>query len=521
MADVRLLLRCLLLLASQALRAADSTTSSPLRFEVTIKTNLVSIPQHGRLFVILARTNNPEPRLTLGRTGLDAPQALGRDLNGFAPGATAVLDESAFTFPIANLSQLFSPYDTSPIPFVVQALFDSNIDLRSPNAPGNLYSPPQKVTLAPGRGGTVKLELSRQIPPQEVPADSAQVKFVELQSRRLSEFHGRPIFLRAGVVLPRDFEREASRRYPVWLRIGGFNARYTTVTNLMAKKSGFKKTWLADETPRLLLLQLDGAGPYGDPYQINSENNGPYGDAVVEELIPYVEAKFRGLVQAHARVLSGTSTGGWVALALQIFYPDHFNGAWASCPDPVDFRAFELLNIYEDQNAYLNNHGYERPSARDLKGDVSLTMRREVQMENLLGRGDSYTLSGQQWGAWNAVFSPRGLDGLPVPLWDPRSGKINRGVAENWKKYDLRLVLEQNWKTLVPKLRGKLHIAAGEADQYFLNNAVHLLDQFLSSATAGLEGKIVYGPGKGHGWTNLSLREMLEEMQLAVETPAH
>ena len=143
----------------------------------------------------------------------------------------------------------------------------------------------------------------------------------------------------------------------------------------------------------------------------------------------------------------------------------------------MDFRALQLVNIYKDDNAYVNPYGFERPSERDRNGDVKLTMRREVGVENLLGRGNSYTLSGEQWGDWNAVFGPRGADGRPVPLWDPQTGKINHAVAEQWKKYDLRLVLEANWQTLGPKLRGKLHIAAGEADDYFLNNAVHLLDK--------------------------------------------
>src|SRR5205823_271446 len=220
--------------------------------------------------------------------------------------------------------------------------------------------------------------------------------------------------------------------------------------------------------------------------------------------------------QPQARVLSGTSTGGRVALALQIFYPDFFNGAWSSCPDPVDFRALQLVNIYEDTNAFVNEYGNERPSARDAKGDVTLTMRREVAVENLLGRANSYTLSGEQWGAWNATFGPRGANGLPVPLWDPQTGKINHAVAEHWKKYDLRVILAQNWKTLAPKLQGKLHIASGEADQYFLNNAVHLLDEFLKTADPPADCKIVYGRAKGHGWSHLSVAEMLNEMQAAV-----
>ena len=501
----------LLCLAPLAALAANSPNPAPFQFEVTFKKGLAAPAQDGRLFVILARTNNPEPRLTLDRTGLDAPQALARDLSGFAPGAVAVLNQAAFAFPLTNLAAL------PPGNYFAQALFDGNADLRMPDAPGNLFSQPQKLRLEPAQGGTYKLELSRQIPSEQLPADTDQIKFVKIHSRCLSKFYGRPIFLRAGVILPRDYARDTPRRYPLWVRIGGLNTRYTCVLDTMGRNSEFRQTWLADDTPRLILLQLDGAGPNGDPYYVNSANNGPYGDALIEELIPFIDASFRTMGQPRARFLSGVSTGGWVCLALQVFHPDFFNGAWSSCPDPVDFRALQLVNLYEDANAYVNPYGNERPSARDLCGDVRLTMRHEVGVENLLGRGNSYTVSGEQWGAWTAVFGPRSPSGQPVPPWDPQSGKIDRSVAEQWKKYDLHLVLETNWKTLGPKLRGKLHIAAGEADDYFLNNAVHLLDQFLAQADPPFVGKIVYGPGKGHGWMDLTLRQMLQEMQVAAE----
>jgi hypothetical protein len=267
----------------------------------------------------------------------------------------------------------------------------------------------------------------------------------------------------------------------------------------------------------MVLLHLDGAGPYGDPYQVNSANNGPYGDAVTRELIPYVEKRFRCVGRPYARVLDGHSTGGWVSLALQVFYPDFFNGAWSHAPDPVDFRAYELIDVYRDDNAYVNRHGFERPSSRTIDGDVLTTVRHECQLERVLGRGGRWELSGKDWGAWNATFGPRGADGLPRPLWDGATGKIDRGVLEQWKKYDLRLVLQKDWPTLGPKLRGKLRIWVGDADTYFLNNAVHLLDDFLAKAKPAFAGKITYGPRQDHGWRGLSDKQMQEEMAAAVE----
>jgi hypothetical protein len=503
---------CIALAILASLRAAaHDVRSSSIRLEVTIAAGLVSSPQSGRLFVVLSPKSQSEPRLTIGQTGLDASPVFGRDIQNFAPGVTGSIDEKCAAFPIDSLARLPAG------DYFVQALFDSNIDLKSVNAPGNLYSTSRKIHLDPTQGATVRIELTEKVPAEQLPPDTDYVKYLKIQSNLLSKFHGRPVYLRAGVILPRGFESEPANRYPLRVEIGGYGSRFTNVQRMMREGSGFRSAWQADGAPRMVLLHLDGDGPYGDCYQVNSDNNGPYGDAITQELIPYVEQKFRCIGQPWARVLAGGSTGGWVSLALQVFYPDFFNGTWSGFPDGVDFRAFQLINIYEDQNAYVNRRGFERPSARDLNGDVRFTIRHECQMENVMGLGDSYTMSGEQWGAWNATYGPRAAGGRPAPLWDPKTGKINRELVEHWKKYDLRLVLEQNWKTLGPKLRGKLTIWVGEADDYFLNNAVHMLDAFLSKADPPYEGKILYGPGKGHGWMAFSEREMMDQMAAAIE----
>jgi hypothetical protein len=368
------------------------------------------------------------------------------------------------------------------------------------------------VRIEPAEATTVQLELSQAVPKESLPADSEMIKYLKIPSKRLSDFHGRPMDIRAGVILPRGFARQPERRYPVRVHIGGYGARFTNVGQMLTPGSAFERTWMADDSPRMILIHLDGAGPLGDPYQVDSANHGPYGAAIVHEVIPYIEATFRGIGRGDARVLDGGSSGGWVALALQIFYPEAFNGAWAFCPDSVDFRSFQLVNIYDDDNAYINQHGSERPAARDVSGAVRYTMRHECQLENVLGQGDSWTLSGGQWGAWNATYGPKGPDGRPVPLWDPVTGLINHKTAAHWKTYDLRRVLEENWAVLGPKLAGKLHIWVGEADDYFLNNAVHRLDTFLSHAQPPYQGSITYGPGQGHCWMGISQREMMKQM---------
>ena len=297
MKEINRLISFLLWITPLAALPVNSPNPASWQFEVVLNKDLAVPAKDGRLFVILARTNDPEPGLTLGWTGLDAPEVLARDLKSIAPGAVAVADASVFAFPITNLTGVPAG------DYFAQALFDSNADLRLATAPGNLYSKPQKIHLDPAQGGSWKLELTDQIPAEQLPAETEQIRFVKIQSKLLSAFYGRPIFLRAGIILPRDYERDPSRRYPLWVRIGGLNTRFTNVLSLMSEKSEFRKTWQADDTPRLILLQLDGAGPNGDPYYVNSANNGPFGDALVQELIPHIEATFRAIGQPRGRFL--------------------------------------------------------------------------------------------------------------------------------------------------------------------------------------------------------------------------
>ncbi len=484
---------------------------TPLRFEVTVKKGLLSSPTDGRVLIVLSKRAKPEPRTRIGAVGMKAPPILGCDAKGLGAGETVVVDRTAAIFPLQRLA------DLPPGEYWAQAVFDHNRDLRLPDAPGNLYSEPVKVAIDHKAGAVVKLELTRAVPADALPADEGLVKFVKLRSERLSKFHGRSIYLRAGVILPAGYDKEKERRYPLRVVIGGYGTRFHAVKAQMREKSDFRDTWEAKDTPRMVLLQLDGAGPLGDPYQVNSANNGPYGDAVTQELIPHVEKRFRAIGRPYARVLEGASTGGWVSLALQVFYPDFFNGAWAHCPDPVDFRALEVINLYKDENAYVNPDGFERPAARTLQGDVRWTVRHECQREIVLGRGNNWALSGKDWCAWNAVFGPRGADGLPRPIWDGKTGKIDKGVLDHWQKYDLRLVMQKDWRVMGPKLRGKLHVWVGEADEYFLNNAVHLLEGFLQDAKPAHGGKIAFGSREGHNWRGLTEKEMMVEMAAAIE----
>ncbi|GAB4456862.1 MAG: hypothetical protein OHK0029_15540 [Armatimonadaceae bacterium] len=462
------------------------------------------LPKEGRLFVMLSRRSSPEPRLGPGWADARAEPFFGKDITNWDGKKPLTLGSDGYGFPVRFVK------DLPPGKWFAQALYDTDTTFSYINAPGNAYGAPVEIEIAPGKAQTFTLTLDKQLPEDALPPDTQTVKHIKIQSKRLSEFWKKPMYLRAGVILPKDYNENPERRYPVRYNIGGYHSRYTRATRMASRLQG-------DDVPPMITVCLDGEAPFGDSYQVNSANNGPYGDATVQELIPEIEKRFRAIGTPQSRFLDGGSTGGWVALALQIFYPDLFNGAWSYYADGVDFRYFQLVNIYRDENAFINRYGVERPSMRDTDGEPQFSVRREIQMENALGRGNSYVTSGGQWGGWNAVYGPKGKNGLPSVIWDPETGTIDRTVAETWKPYDLRLYLETNWKTLGPKLAGKLHIYMGDMDNFYLNNAMRLMEKFLQSTTEPKsDAVLLFGPQQGHGWHPITEIEMMQHMTARV-----
>ncbi|MEM0912216.1 MAG: alpha/beta hydrolase-fold protein, partial [Pseudomonadota bacterium] len=330
-----------------------------------------------------------------------------------------------------------------------------------------------------------------------LPNEQELLKFVRFKSDTLSDFWQREMYLRAGIILPRTYYEASLEKFPVFFDIGGYASRYTRAEELYADES-FQTYWMHEDTPQMVIVFLDGEAPFGDPYQINSANNGPYGDATWNEFLPFLTDSFKLIDNPKGRFVSGCSTGGWVSLALQIYYPELFNGAWSYSADGVDFRYFQLVNIYDDDNAFFNEHGVERPSFKQKDGDVIFSIKHEVGMENTMGRTNSFVTSGGQWGGWNAVYSPKGEDGLPMAIWDANTGVINKDVAEAWKAFDLRHYTESNWQMLEPKLRGKLNIWMGDMDEFYLNNAMLLFEEMLSTREPSSDAKFTWKRNTGH-----------------------
>ena len=510
---------------------------SALEIAVAFDKSVQTEPVDGRIIVLISRNGETEPRLQVA-TGVKAIQVFGVDVDGLAPGDAAVVDADVFGYPIRSLADLppddywiqavlhkYETFDRAD-GHTVKLPMDRGEGQRWNRAPGNLYSSPQQVRIDPQTDGRLEAILDQVIPPIEEPEDTQYIKHVKIQSELLTEFWGRPMYLGAHVLVPEGFDTHSEARYPLMIFHGHFPAdfggfrteppdpdlecEYSQRFQLdcynrieQQEAHDFYKTWISPDFPRYLVVEIQHANPYyDDSYAVNSENLGPYGDAITYELIPYIEKTFRGLGEPWSRFLYGGSTGGWEALAVQVLYPEEYNGCFAACPDPIDFRAYTLVNIYEDKNAYWVEGEFQRlkrPGHRNWLGQVDSTVEDYNHLELALG---SNSRSGDQYDIWQAVYSPVGENGYPKPIWDKLTGEIDPEVAAYWRdNYDLRHILERDWETLGTKLEGKIRIYCGDMDNYYLNNAVYLTEDFLESTTDPYYGgEVDYGDRAEHCW---------------------
>ena len=491
----------------------------------------------GRLLLMLSTDDSKEPRFQIN-SGLNTQLIFGMDVEGMQPGQQLIFDNTVFGFPYKSLAEvppgeyhvqaLLHTYETFNLKTgqTVKLPMDNGEGQQWNRSPGNLYSTPFKVSIDEKGVQNVEVVMYQVIPPIEEPEDTEWIKHIKIKSKKLSAFWGRDMYLGAHVLLPKGFNEHPEAKYPLMVfhghfpsDFGGFrttppdsdlepeySARFDVEGyNIIQQQEAydFYKRWNDPDFPRFLIIEIQHPTPYyDDSYAVNSASQGPYGDAITYELIPYIEEQFRGIGEGWSRFLYGGSTGGWEALAVQVKYPEAYNGCFAACPDPIDFRAYCLTNIYEDKNAYYYDSEHKKievPAHRDYLGQVHTSTREYNHLELVLG---TKSRSGQQWDIWEATYSPQAEDGYPQRLWDKMSGDINPQVAKYWKEnYDLRHILERDWAKLGDKLKGKIHIYCGDMDNYYLNNAVYLMEDFLESTTEPYYGgEVDYGDRAEHCW---------------------
>ncbi len=510
---------------------------SELQFGISFPKKLSQKALDGRMLLMISTDVTGEPRFQIS-DGPDTQLIFGINVDGLKPDGVAIIDSNVFGYPLKSIAEIPSGeywvqallhiYETfhRSDGHTVKLPMDRGEGQRWNRAPGNLYSTPKKIRIDPTKNEIIQITLDKKIPPIPPPRDTKYIKHVKIQSKLLTEFWGRPMHLGACVLLPEGFDEHPEARYPLVINHGHFPYTFSGFRetppdpdlkptyssrfgihgyNRIVQEHDYKfyKDWTGPDFPRVVIIKVQHANPfYDDSYAVNSENLGPYGDAITYELIPYIEKKFRCLGEGWARFLYGGSTGGWEALGVQVLYPDEYNGCYAACPDPIDFRAYGVVNIYEHENAYYLKSQFKRthrPGHRNYLGEISSTLEDMNHRELALG---TKSRSGAQWDIWQAVYSPVGEDGYPKPIWDKMTGKIDHSVAEYWREnYDLSYILQRDWETLGPKLKEKIHIYCGDMDNYYLNNAVYLIEEFLESTNAPYyDGEVDYGDRAEHCW---------------------
>jgi hypothetical protein len=520
-------------------RSQNNGTQSALKFSVSFAKSVEESPLDGRLLLMISDDPRREPRFQIN-TGSDTQAIFGIDVQELEPGEEAVIDESVFGYPVNSLNNI------PPGEYQVQALLnryetfhlkDGRILSLPPDKeegqkwnrkPGNLYSTPQKVQIDPSENKVIDVVLDQIIPPVELPEETKYIKIEKIRSELLSEFWGRAVYLGAHVLLPHGFDDHPEAKYPLVINHGHYRNPYLfdlfreeppdpelepvyskrfdwEAYNRTVQEYAYKfyQYWIAPDTPRMILVTIQHPNPYfDDSYAVNSANLGPYGDAIMHELVPYIENKYRGIGEGWARFVYGGSTGGWETLAAQVFYPDEFNGCFAACPDSITFHSFFIVDIYSHDNAYFFDSRWKRtprPGNRNYLGELSNTMQEINHLELVLG---TKSRSGGTLDIYNAVYSPVGEDGYPAPIWDKKSGIIDDSVAQYWKEnYDLLEIMKRDWDMLGPKLNGKIHIYCGDMDNWYLNNAVYWMEDFLESTKDPYySGVIDYGDRAEHCW---------------------
>src|SRR5580693_1782635 len=511
------------------------TLATAQTFSVTFPAEKSAQPLDGRLLLLLSTDPSQEPRMQIDDS-TRSQIVFGLTMDHWQPGQPALVDATAWGYPIPSLK------DVPPGEYIVQALLNKyetfhrsdgkTVKLHMDQgegqhwniSPGNLYSKPQKIHVGPG--STASVSLDQEIPPIPEQKDTKYIRHIKIQSALLTKFWGRPMYLSAVVLVPEGFDEHTAAHFPLIIFhdhfVEGFDdfrteppdpnlkpdyserfhiSGYNRIQQQEAYK--FYQQWSGPGFPRVLIAEINHAIPcYDDSYAVNSANLGPYGDAIETELIPAIEKQFRGIGQGWARFAYGGSTGGWESMAVQMFYPDHYNGAFIACPDPVDFRAFITANLYQDKNVFYMQGAHAdipQPGMRDYLGRTLITMQSVNQYELALG---SRGRSGEQFDIWQAVYSPVGKDGYPQPIFDKETGVIDPAVAAYWKEhYDLSAILQRDWATLGPKLQGKLNVYVGSADSYFLTDAVYYLEGFLKTTTnPPYGGEVKYGDRAEHCW---------------------
>lgn len=471
-----------LLLGLIAFSQIDISAAERIRFQIGIDAatfQMAKQPISGRLLVFMTNQTQPFEMIEPDFLNPRAVWIAGMEVHNLTPGQTVDFDPDMLSFP--------APFSTAPSgDYQLMALLDTNHSYTyNGSGPGDLYSAVvSERKLNPSSSGAIKLTLTRQVPERKI-VDTDSIKLVSFESPSLTAFWGRPINMRAGVVLPPSYAKSKTQRYATVYLVHGYGGNHETAWRRGPDQI---KNMSEGKTPEMIYVYLDASFSLGHHVFADSANNGPWGRALTAELIPYIEKQFRMDAIPRGRLLSGHSSGGWSTLWLQVNYPGVFGGTWSTAPDPVDFHNFTGPDLTRNppQNFFHNDEGAPYNLMR-FHGREIITMGDYAPFERAQG------YYGGQMASFEAVFSPRGSDGQPMPLFDRDTGRIDPFVQKAWERYDITRLLRTNWPRLGPKLQGKLHIIVGTQDTFHLEAGVYLLRDMLRGL--GVVGESTKTPG--------------------------
>jgi S-formylglutathione hydrolase FrmB len=455
---------CAFFLFQSSAATRNQEHESPLRFRVTLSKGLAPKGASGRLLLLMTGAAREMQTIEMGFIP-GSTWVAATEVEYLAPDATVEFDPNMKAYP-----RPFS--QAKPGTYQVMALLDPNHSYAYHGEDeGDLTSAVVKVeNLNPADAKPIELTLTRSTPARFKPADTENVKLVEFQSPMLTKFWGRAITMRAGVVLPPGYGKDPKKTYAGVYQVHGFGGDHTAAWRQggqIVRERG------EDKSAEMIHIYLDGSFPTGHHEFADSVNNGPWGKALTEEFIPHLEKRFRLANKAYARFLTGHSSGGWSTLWLQVTYPDFFGGTWSTAPDPVDLRSFTGIDVTpgSTDNAYRERDGSPKQLVR-MGGKFIVSIEQFARQEEVTGE------YGGQFASFEWVWSPRGEDGRPMKMFNRESGELNQEVLKYWQNYDIRLILENNWTRLAPKLKGKINVICGDADTFRLEEAVKMLCGF-------------------------------------------
>ena len=447
-----------------------STALQAQQFKVSFSQPAFNGPFTGKVLLYLSKGGKTPKDIG---TGLPTLACFAINVNNIKPTASVTFDDKAISYPV-NLS------DIERGEYYVQAVWDQNAGGRNiGNSIHNMYSDPVKITLTKNAKQVFTIRCDKKIAASAF-KETEYSKEIKVASAMLSAFYKRAVTVDAAIVLPKEYYKELTRKFPVHFIVSGFGGNYH-------RYSGKNEMSTPLDTTACITVFLDGNSPTGHSVYANSENNGPWGDALVKEFIPQLEKEYRC---NGARLLSGHSSGGWTVLWLQVNYPSTFAGCWSSAPDPVDFRNFQKVNLYADKNMFYDDKNELRVDA-SVGGRIPWSYLKDAyRIENVIYRGEQYA-------SFNAVFGKKAKDGSPEKIANMTTGEIDREVVAHWKAYDISFLVRNNWQQLKPDLDNKIRVSTGNHDNYFLNKAVELLE----IETKNLNANFVYAYYPGDHFT--------------------